>query len=593
MPGSTLAALKSRLMSWLPARLTPQAGYSSWYQNIFDSAPIGLLLLDEHLKITQANLSASQLLAIKTSELVGRDFPDLFPLEDQASVRARIDGLSESLEDSGEHEQALEKRDGTLVWTRYRVLLQTSAAGKTSGYTVQITDRSAIRSGEQKLERLTHYDSLTDLANRQLFIQRIEDLIKRSVGTEQSAAVLHIDLDQFKRVNDTLGHETGDQLLRIVAQRLSNCVRQEDTVARLGGDEFTLLLENIKSTEVARRVAEKVLESMAEELDLNGRKLVVTPSIGVTLFPADATTAGALLRNADLAMYQAKSLGRNNFQFFAKGMNEKAIARFQTESELLDALRNGEFELYFQPKVNLSDLSVVGAEALLRWHHPTRGTLLPNAFISVAEESGSIVEIGRWVISQACIASREFSEHCGHPVRIAINISARQFSESNLVSDVRRALQREGLSAKHIELEITETMLMADVERSALTLERLRSLGVGLAIDDFGTGYSSFTYLKKFPIHTVKIDRSFVMDIPHNKDDMAISAAVIAMSQALNMSTVAEGVETRDQLAFLQECGCELAQGFLFAAPLQKEKMLPLLTPNLSILGTENGILRT
>lgn len=577
----------------MPSRLTQREVYSPWYEHIFISAPIGLLLLDENLQIIQANHCASHLLPSTDGELVGRGFPHLFPPQDQARVRAQTLALCQSPQDTGEHEQILENADRSRVWLQYTVSPQTNPNGKHVGYTVQITDRSAQRFGEQKLERIAHYDSLTDLPNRQLFIQKIENLISRTVDNKQSAAVLHIDLDHFKRVNDTLGHETGNQLLRIVAQRLRNCVRQKDTIARLGGDEFTLLLENIKSPDVARRVAEKVLETMAQELDLNGQKLVVTPSIGVTLFPTDATSAGALLRNADLAMYQAKLLGRNNFQFFAKGMNENAIARLQTESELLNALRNGEFELYFQPKVNLSDLTVVGAEALLRWHHPKRGTLLPDDFISIAEESGSIVEIGRWVISQACIASREFSEHSGRPVRIAINISTRQFSDPNLVSDVRRTLQREGVSPENIELEITETMLMGDVERSALTLERFRLMGLGLAIDDFGTGYSSFNYLKKFPIHTVKIDRSFVMDIPHNKDDMAISAAVIAMSQALNLCTVAEGVETREQLAFLQECGCELAQGFLFAAPLQKAKMLPLLTPNLSILGAEHGILPT
>ena len=288
-------------------------------------------------------------------------------------------------------------------------------------------------------------------------------------------------------------------------------------------------------------------------------------------------------------MYQAKSNGRNNYQFFAQGMNEKAIARLQIESELLNALHNGEFELYFQPKVRLTDLSVVGAEALLRWNHPKRGTISPDKFVEIAEQTGAIVEIGQWVISEACRASREFSEHSDREISVAINLSARQFNEPDLVNDIRRTIKREGADPKNIEFEITETMLMNDVERAAKMLKRLRDLGIGLAIDDFGTGYSSFNYLKKFPIRTVKIDRSFVMDIPHNTDDMAISAAVIAMSKQLNMSTVAEGVETREQLSFLQDSGCDLAQGFLFGEALPKREMLPLITPNLSIIGAEKS----
>jgi len=557
------------------------------FNRVFDNAPIGFLVLDQHLQIIQANRFASRLVECTNHELVGCQFTDLYQKEHHGSLHSLIQELDQDEDSTGKLEQVLVNFSGKPVWTQYSIELQLNSETDVATYMVQIEDISEVKDGRQKLQHMAHYDALTELPNRQLFTERLEQLIKRSDRTDQLAAVLHIDLDQFKRVNDTLGHEAGDQLLRVIAQRLRNCVRRQDTVARVSGDEFTVLLEDVKSVGAAQRVADKILEVMAQQLQVTEHELVITPSIGITLFPDDATTAGALLRNADLAMYQAKSNGRNNYQFFAQGMNERAVARLQIESELLSALHNGEFELYFQPKVALNDLSVVGAEALLRWHHPKRGTISPDEFIDVAEQSGAIIEIGRWVISEACRASREFSEHSGRAISVAINLSARQFGEPDLVNDIRRTVKREGADPANIEFEITETMLMNDVERAAKMLERLRKLGIGLAIDDFGTGYSSFNYLKRFPIRTVKIDRSFVMDIPHNKDDMAISAAVIAMSKQLNMSTVAEGVETREQLSFLQENGCQLAQGYLFGEALPKQEMLPLITPNLSIIGVK------
>ena len=559
------------------------------FARVFDNAPIGFLVLDHNLQIIQANRFASRLVECTNHELVGRQFSDLYPHQDREILKSRIHKLSEDEDSTGELEQILVNFSGKQVWTQSSISLQMSDASDEATYMVQIADISEVKDGRQKIQHMAHFDTLTELPNRQLFTERLEQLIKRADRNKQMAAVLHIDLDQFKRVNDTLGHDTGDQLLRVIAQRLRNSVRRQDTVARVSGDEFTVLLEDIKSVTAAQRVADKILEIMAEQLRVTEHELVITPSIGITLFPDDATTASALLRNADLAMYQAKSNGRNNYQFFAQGMNEKAIARLQIESELLNALHNGEFELYFQPKVRLTDLSVVGAEALLRWNHPKRGTISPDTFVEIAEQTGAIVEIGQWVISEACRASREFSEHSDREISVAINLSARQFNEPDLVNDIRRTIKREGADPKNIEFEITETMLMNDVERAAKMLKRLRDLGIGLAIDDFGTGYSSFNYLKKFPIRTVKIDRSFVMDIPHNTDDMAISAAVIAMSKQLNMSTVAEGVETREQLSFLQDSGCDLAQGFLFGEALPKREMLPLITPNLSIIGAEKS----
>jgi diguanylate cyclase (GGDEF)-like protein len=481
-------------------------------------------------------------------------------------------------------EQRMLCADGAEIWTNMHVVLLRSQDGEPAYGIVQIADITEMKHSQQRMERMAFYDILTDLANRRLFYDRLSQAIEYTTRNNRLAALLYLDLDQFKRVNDTLGHEAGDTLLRTVAERLSHNVRQEDTVARPGGDEFTVLLYNIGKPEDAGHVAEKILNELRRPITVAGEQLVMTTSIGISIIPSDGTDPKQLMSNADLAMYRAKEQGRNQFQFYSKEMNTNAAHRLKTENELRAALERQEFELYYQPKVRLSDLQIVGVECLLRWHHPERGLLLPGEFIEVAEETGTIVDLGKWVIETACSAATQLAHEAGEPICTAVNISPRQFRDVELVSTVQRCLAQTGLDPDNLEIEITETMLMDDVEAASATVCDLHDLGVRLAIDDFGTGYSSLNYLKKFPIDTIKVDRSFVADIPESQDDMAITAAVIAMARRLHLAVVAEGVQTREQLEFLQQHECEFAQGFLFSQAVPLEALKQLLVPNVRLL---------
>ena len=431
---------------------------------------------------------------------------------------------------------------------------------------------------------MAFYDTLTNLANRRLFHERLEHAIAQSVRNKRASALLYLDLDNFKRVNDTLGHQMGDQLLREVATRLQQCVRSEDTVGRTGGDEFTILLTEIGTPTDAGVVAQKILNHLREPIHISGYPLIVTTSIGITVLPGDSLDPNELMRNADLAMYKAKERGRNNYQFYSDDLNTSAVNRLRTEYEIRQALEQGEFELYYQPKIALRDQRIVGVESLIRWNHPERGLIGPDEFIAVAEDTGSIIDIGTWVIEEACRACQILSAQQAAPVQVAINISPRQFRDPNLVATMRRSIREAKLDPQNIEIEITETMLMQDVEAAQITVQRLSELGVRLAIDDFGTGYSSLNYLKRFPINTVKVDRSFVMDLPANADDMAITRAVIAMAHQLKMEVVAEGVETKEQLEFLAHHKCEYAQGWLFSKALPLDQMIELLANDLGVI---------
>ena len=554
------------------------------FRGAFENAPIGILLLDMEGRVFQANRFAAELLEYDEQAMRELHVSRLVPTEDRPRCKEMLRRLSAGTEDTIRSEQRMLCASGIEIWTNMHVVLQRSAEGNPSYCIVQIADITETKMSQRRMERMAFYDILTDLANRRLFYDRLAQVIEHSQRTERLAALLYLDLDQFKRVNDTLGHEAGDALLKEVAQRLTKSVRNDDTVGRPGGDEFTILLGDIASATDASLVAEKVLKVLQEPITINDQQLVVTTSIGITIIPTDGTDPTVLMKNADLAMYRAKEQGRNNYQFYSEEMNTNAIARLQTEYELRRALERNEFVLFYQPKIRLVDQKIVGVECLLRWQHPERGLLLPGEFIDVAEETGTIVDMGNWVIRTACEAAKNLAKESGSPVDTALNISSRQFRDPNLVSTIRKALRQSGLDPKHLEVEITETMLMHDVEAASETVRQLHDLGVKLAIDDFGTGYSSLNYLKKFPIDTVKVDRSFVMDIPNSSDDMAITSAVIAMAHRLNMKVVAEGVETPEQLEFLLQQQCEYAQGFLFSKAVPLEQIKQLLAPNVRLL---------
>jgi diguanylate cyclase (GGDEF)-like protein len=433
------------------------------------------------------------------------------------------------------------------------------------------------REAEAQLAQLAHYDALTGLPNRSLFQDRLGQAIARAHRSGRLVALMFLDLDRFKEINDTLGHEAGDRVLREAAARLRTHLREGDSVARLGGDEFTVLLEDVEGSDQVRGVALKLLRAFAEPMALQARDFFVTLSIGVALYPRDGSDAETLIRHADTAMYQAKSEGRDNFQFYMPDMSVAVHERVSLEGSLRQALERGEFVLHYQPVVRLTDGEIASAEALLRWRHPQNGLVPPGRFIGVAEQTGLIVPIGEWVLREACVQAMRWQLSGLRPLRVAVNLSARQFRKAGLAESIRAALRASGLESKWLTLEITESLLMDNAAASGAVLRSLQEMGVSMALDDFGTGYSSLAYLKHFPIDIIKIDRSFVRDIASDADDAAIVRATIGLASSLGMQTTAEGVETAEQLAYLREHGCRYAQGYLFSVPLPAEEFAALL----------------
>jgi diguanylate cyclase (GGDEF)-like protein len=389
--------------------------------------------------------------------------------------------------------------------------------------------------------------------------------------------VLFIDLDRFKNVNDTAGHNAGDQVLRECAQRLSECLRESDTVARSGGDEFLVLIESSDQPHVSA-IAQKILTAMSRPFRVSGKEFDIGASIGISTYPIDGTDVETLIRQADIAMYRVKMEGKNNFCYYSPSMSQHSLERYAMESSLRHALERGEMELYYQPKIDLADGSISGAEALIRWNHPKYGTLLPSRFIPLAEEIGVITKLGSWAIHEACTNCRSWQQLGLPPIRIAVNFAYPQFSDEHLFSSIKELLESSKLKPDVLELEITESMAMENAERLMHSLQQIKQLGVHLTIDDFGTGYSSLAYLKRLPVDSVKVDRSFIRDLPGDSDDAAITHAILALVHSLKRQVIAEGVETREQLQFLIDEGCDSVQGFYFSPALPAEKFRELLT---------------
>jgi diguanylate cyclase (GGDEF)-like protein len=422
-------------------------------------------------------------------------------------------------------------------------------------------DIAERRRAEERLRVVSTHDSLTALPNRTLLHERLSHALARAQRHGRQLAVLFVDLDRFKTVNDTLGHEAGDRLLQITAQRLYDCLRETDTMARQGGDEFVVLMDELTDREPITRVSQRILDAVGEPFVIDGQELHITASIGISVYPEDGRT---LLRNADIAMYRAKEKGKNNYQFYSTQMDNYSVERLSLESGLRRALEREEFVLHYQPKVNIASGLITGMEALLRWQHPELGWVAPGRFIPIAEENGLIIPIGAWVLKTACIQNRAWQRQGVRRFPVAVNLSPRQFAGETLLDDVKAALDVSGLAPADLELEITESMVMNNPEQAVNLLRQLKELGIRVAIDDFGTGYSSLAYLKRFPIDSVKVDRSFVEDIPDDVDSMAIAQAVIAMAHNLRLKVVAEGVESEAQLGFLRGEGCDEIQGYYF-----------------------------
>jgi diguanylate cyclase (GGDEF)-like protein len=448
-------------------------------------------------------------------------------------------------------------------------------------HTEELT-REKIRAEEQ-IRQLALYDSLTGLPNRNLFKEQLSDAVARADRTDQALVMLSLDLDRFKRINDTFGREVGDLLLKEVASRLTKSLRQTDFVtrndssamrhqiARQGGDEFTVLLGDLNQAQEATKVARRILEALSQPFNVNGNEIVMSASIGIAVYRLDGNDADTLLKNADAAMYYAKDQGKNNYQYYNDKMNTSAFQEMSLESNLHKALERDEFSLYYQPKIDVKNGSIVGTEALIRWRHPDLGLVSPAQFIPMAEETGLIIPIGEWVLNSACAQLRAWQEDGLAPLPVAVNLSAKQFHQQNIAATVMRALQDHAVDPRLLELEITESTAMRNPEATSATLRNLKALGVRIAIDDFGTGYSSLSYLKRFPIDSLKIDRSFVADLPGNQDDATIAQAIITMAHALRLKVIAEGVENEAQLEFLTANGCDEMQGYYFSRPLPVE----------------------
>jgi diguanylate cyclase (GGDEF)-like protein/PAS domain S-box-containing protein len=486
-----------------------------------------------------------------------------------------------------ESEYRIVRLDGTLRWIHVRGFPIRNVAGivyRIAGIAQDVTE---AREMQVRLVHLAHYDPLTGLPNRTLCFDRLRQVLGQARRKNWMASFLFVDLDRFKNVNDTLGHLAGDELLRQVAARLKQCVRDEDTVARLGGDEFGVILSDLTRAGDASVVAQKAIEALAKPFDLGGYETFVTASIGIASFPGDSEDPEALIKNADAAMFRAKLIGRNTYQFYTAEMNERALEKLNLENQLRRALERKEFLLHFQPKIDLSTRRANSCEALLRWKVPGNGLVSPRDFVPLLEESGLIVAVGEWVLDAACAQVRAW-QHAGiTPVPIAVNLSAKQFQRSDICGTVARALAKHAIDPLFLELEITETAAMQNAEETVATLRKLKDLGVRMSIDDFGTGYSSLGYLKRFPVHALKIDRSFVTGLPDDLEDVSIARAVIGMAHSLHLKVIAEGVETEEQRRFLAANGCEEMQGYLVAKPMPADEFTRFLQERRRQFGTE------
>ena len=518
--------------------------------------------------IEYVNPAFERITGYAAGEVIGQRLEDL---QGPEQGRQDMHAITAALREQREGKAIVRnfRKDGSSYWSELFVApVRDDGDGALSHFVVAQYDISTVMRFEQELEFQARHDILTGLANRALLRERLEQAMAVTRRSGLPLWVVFIDLDRFKFVNDTLGHDAGDLVLKSVAERLGGATREVDTVARLGGDEFVLLLPQHGNGEPGAAILQRIQDAVAQPLQLGEYEFFLSCCMGVAVYPDDGVDADTLIKHADIAMYRAKEQGRGHWQFYASSMNAGTLERLELESELRHALERGQFHLEYQPQLDLASGAVVGMEALLRWQHPQLGRVPPASFIGLAEEMGLIIPIGDWVLRTACAQARAW-QLAGHgPLRLAVNLSARQFKQKNLLHAVAQALADTGFDAACLELELTESMVMHDVEQATAIMAKLKALGVQLSIDDFGTGYSSLAYLRHFPIDVLKIDKTFVNDITHSMDDAAIVRAIISLAHSLRLKVIAEGVETEQQLAFLRRHGCDQMQGYLFSRPL-------------------------
>ncbi len=546
------------------------------FRTIVEKSWSGVVLLDGELRFSFTGSSTEHIIGYDERELLGRSLFDfVHPHDLERSQKVLSEVVQGAIQESHGELRFLH-REGHWVWLEgfSQNMLHEPSVG---AIVVNYRDVSQRKQTEKQLEYRAYYDSLTGLPNRLLFRDRLVNSLAAAKRNRVGVAVMYLDVDHFKLVNDGLGHSFGDRLLADVARRLYDSLRASDTISRIGGDEFSILLPEVTSTEAVAGVARKVLESLSKPFRVDGHELFITASVGISCYPNDGEDAEELLKCADAAMYRAKELGRNQAQLFTASMNERYVRRLALEQHLHHALEREELELWYQPVYDRARRRIVSLEALLRWRDPSRGLVLPSEFIGLAEETGMIIPIGEWVIRTAFRQLRQWHEQGLETLRLAVNISAVQLQQRDLVETVRMALEESRLPAHYLELEITESAAMHNFELTMKVLRDLRALGVGVAVDDFGTGQSSLTYLKHFPIDTVKIDKEFLRDVTSDETAAAIVSYVINLAHTLQLNVVAEGVETEEQYTFLRHYGCDQMQGYLFSQPLPAEEILPFL----------------
>jgi diguanylate cyclase (GGDEF)-like protein/PAS domain S-box-containing protein len=539
------------------------------YRSIFENAIEGIYQTSPSGQYLNFNPALSRIYGYDSTEDLVNGISDIQKqLYVEPGKRAEFVQLMSANGSVQNFEAQVFRKNGDIIWITENAREVRDAAGQLLFYEGTVEDITERKNYERQIEYQATHDSLTDLPNRTLLADRLQQCINFADRFATKLAVAFVDLDQFKLINDSMGHHVGDQLLRVMAERLSACVRDSDTVVRLGGDEFVLLLTSLQKVEDISQSMQRVLTTVVDPCEIDGREFVVSCSIGISIYPDDGRDANALLKYADSAMYKAKQSGRNNFQFYTRELNKLLMERLDIEYRLRRAIENDEFLLHYQPKVDFGSGKVCGAEALIRWQPPGESMVSPMSFIPVAEETGQIEEIGQWVLMTACRQAKELSKLLGRPMPIAVNVSPRQFRQTGLVKLVESALETTGLDANCLELEITESTLVHDTGHFIKTLHDLKSIGIRLAIDDFGTGYSSMAYLKDFPVDRLKIDKAFVGNLEEEPSNIAILKAIIALGHSLGLKIVAEGVETPYQKAFLHGIGCDELQGYLFSKPL-------------------------
>lgn len=551
---------------------------------IFHGCHLSLLLLNNAFVATKINSAFTLLSGYVRKDVVDKPITFVSPEEKDELSQALVRAFTRSPQ--GLHTQEIKflRKNGSRFAAKIEIQ-RINSPGDNAAYLAIVYDITQQKLIEKRLTQVAHYDDLTSLGNRAMFLDRLIEFLSASKRHNLHAVVFFIDLDRFKAVNDSLGHDAGDELLKETAARLLSIMRKEDVVARLSGDEFALLLLNEKSHEQAiyssSMIAEKVISLLSEVFFINRREVFIGASIGISIFPEDGDSAEVLLKHADIAMYEAKNQGRNNYQFYKKAYTDASKDRMSMEINLRKAIENNELQLFFQPQYHAQEKNLWGAEVLIRWfrrqHHGVRKMIPPAYFIPIAEDTGLIIEIGKWILEQSCLQIKQWLEQ-GYPLKqLSVNISARQFADINFLQIVEDALLKAQLAPHHLELEITESMLVGDTKRIELQLNHLKKMGIKIALDDFGTGYSSLSYLKNFPIDILKIDQSFVRDMTTDSKDARIAYAIIDMGHSLGQKIVAEGVETEAQLRSLSQRGCDIIQGYFFSPPVSAPQMTSIL----------------